>query len=515
MPNVSEFKLNTQTGQVDVEYSNGVNVSKDLTQAITGVYNTSTGQTVLDDASRAALVKSGVATSVPSRKAAQADAQKGALIQAPAWSTFASAAVVQYTICRHSNGELLWCVTAGTAGAAEPTFSATAAIADNTVTWVPLGVRTKLNNDGYPVPTVTATTTITGLTPTLLYSNQNKVLSLTCPFWLDSSGVTSKAYAFNDGGASDAQGLGVGLRGYNRVTEFRTDAPKFAIGHWNLPGNRFRIYVDGYLLEENPTVTIVGNPAYIVVDFNGVRATRTVRVEQPASTNLRSIAIDSQSQFFPAKQSGPIGVWLSDSYGGTISSYSDQAPDYLSERMARRLGIKYLRNYHLGGTGYVAPGTTSKVGDVLALNPPADGANVGYVLFAHGYNDTALSQSTIAANALAAWQLARQQYPNAFILVFGPWVGSGGPSANTLTTDTTLQSTYQSWGDQKSAFVSIAQDATGAWISGTGKWGALTGTGNSDFYTGADGVHPSAPGKEYLIRRIVEVSDAVLTANGY
>lgn len=55
MPNVSEFKLNTQTGQVDVEYSNGVNVSKDLTQAVTGVYNTTTGQTVLDDASRAVL----------------------------------------------------------------------------------------------------------------------------------------------------------------------------------------------------------------------------------------------------------------------------------------------------------------------------------------------------------------------------------------------------------------------------------------------------------------------------
>ena len=82
MPNVSEFKLNTQTGQVDVEYSNGVNVSKDLSQAITGVYNTTTGQTVLDDASKTSLIKSGVATFVASRKAAQAESQKGALIQA-------------------------------------------------------------------------------------------------------------------------------------------------------------------------------------------------------------------------------------------------------------------------------------------------------------------------------------------------------------------------------------------------------------------------------------------------
>lgn len=51
MPNVSDFKLNTQTGQVDVEYSNGTNVTKDLSQALTGVYNTTTGQTVLDETS--------------------------------------------------------------------------------------------------------------------------------------------------------------------------------------------------------------------------------------------------------------------------------------------------------------------------------------------------------------------------------------------------------------------------------------------------------------------------------
>ena len=59
MPNVSEFNFDRQTGKVYVEYDNGVNVTKDLSQAITGVYNTTTGQTVLDDASRAALNASG------------------------------------------------------------------------------------------------------------------------------------------------------------------------------------------------------------------------------------------------------------------------------------------------------------------------------------------------------------------------------------------------------------------------------------------------------------------------
>ena len=59
MTTVSEFNFDRQTGKVYVEYDNGVNVTKDLSQAITGVYNTTTGQTVLDDASRAVLQASG------------------------------------------------------------------------------------------------------------------------------------------------------------------------------------------------------------------------------------------------------------------------------------------------------------------------------------------------------------------------------------------------------------------------------------------------------------------------
>lgn len=60
MPNVSEFKLNTQTGQIDVEYSNGTNVSKDLSQAITGSYDTSTGLSSVDELSRGSILMSGV-----------------------------------------------------------------------------------------------------------------------------------------------------------------------------------------------------------------------------------------------------------------------------------------------------------------------------------------------------------------------------------------------------------------------------------------------------------------------
>lgn len=58
--NVSEFNLDEQSGKVYVEYDNGAGVEKDLAHAITGKLDTATGKVVLDDASRGAIVSSGL-----------------------------------------------------------------------------------------------------------------------------------------------------------------------------------------------------------------------------------------------------------------------------------------------------------------------------------------------------------------------------------------------------------------------------------------------------------------------
>lgn len=58
MTTVSEFNFDRQTGKAYIEYDNGTGVSKDLTQAVTGVLNTDTGIASLDNTSRA-MVASG------------------------------------------------------------------------------------------------------------------------------------------------------------------------------------------------------------------------------------------------------------------------------------------------------------------------------------------------------------------------------------------------------------------------------------------------------------------------
>jgi hypothetical protein len=96
------------------------------------------------------------------RKAAQQWFKPGALIQAAAW-----AALTAYTVGqkrRHSNGQLMQCVTTGTSGAAEPTFIANALIADATTNWMALAKPSRLNADGYDIPTVSYTNSATPVT---------------------------------------------------------------------------------------------------------------------------------------------------------------------------------------------------------------------------------------------------------------------------------------------------------------------------------------------------------------
>jgi len=71
MTTVSEFNFDRQTGKAYIEYDNGTGVSKDFTQAITGVLNTATGQTVLDDASKKVLSASGFSGGSQILRAAQ------------------------------------------------------------------------------------------------------------------------------------------------------------------------------------------------------------------------------------------------------------------------------------------------------------------------------------------------------------------------------------------------------------------------------------------------------------
>jgi hypothetical protein len=450
------------------------------------------------------------------RRAVQAQFANAPLIGAPNWA--ATTVVAAGKRVKHSSGQILYCMTGGTTGGTEPTFNAAQPIADGTAVWWNMSKRYKVNSDGYPVPSISSSTSITGLTAYLLYTNQSLYITPTCPNYIDfGSGAAMQAWLFNDGGIANGQGMGVGLRGYNRVTVFRTDAPKVALGVHNSVGLQFEVYVDGYKLEEDPTPCVTGNPAYYIIDWSAVggRAMREYRVECSGNNNFKSIAVDSQSVIVPGDlKSATRGIWASDSFGGTVSTYATTTQDYLSERVMKRLGITFARNLHIGGTGYVAgPPTYYAAADVLANNSQL-GWDADLCIFGHGYNDQAANVNTLIANAITSWRLMRQQQPRSVIVVLGPWASATGPGANWIAADKALAAQFAAWGDSNSVFISICQDPNGSWTTGTGKTSALTGVGNSDFYIGADGTHPSFNGKVYHEDRIVAAVDAALVAMG-
>ncbi len=92
------------------------------------------------------------------RADAKRDLLKRPLIQAPLWTASEVFPTVE-SKRRHSNGQLMKLVVAGTTGSTEPLFSSTRLMVDGTATWAWTGRKSRVNTDGYPVPTVTVNNT--------------------------------------------------------------------------------------------------------------------------------------------------------------------------------------------------------------------------------------------------------------------------------------------------------------------------------------------------------------------
>ncbi len=560
-------------------------------------------------AAAAPLIDASIAVA---RQTQKIENSKYPLIRAPLWA-ITTAYVAGVSVVRHSNGELMACVVSGTSLGAEPAFSATALIAEAAgPSWAAMGRTSRINADGYQVPTITVNSTIptsavtrnlfsttapgkafggaitagsgyvdgtytnvpltggTGTGATLLSITVSgggvtavkisakgtgtgyvKNDSLTCAnTFLGGSGsgfayvlsqliqakstlVTQiesqstialgstygRSLIFNDGGSSSPAYVGY------RVIEFMSDDPNPGIVMNTMAANSaFLVTVDGYPLEENVTPLDGTSPCYYKISWNGVRKLRKYRVETTNLFNITGIALLAQSILTPLPKLPLKAVYIGDSYGYTISTYTQPAfSNVFQKEVYRRIGINGVRTMAIGGTGYITgktaddENTSSTKYNCLACmiaNPNTDYTGAIMVSFFHSLNDVSATPEAAVANAILCWKLARYQYPNAVISIFGPWAENSNPSANNLLTDTQLNAAFLTWNDPLSFYHSISQDVAGSWTTGTGQWGTTTGTGNADYYLGADGTHPSLPGKEFLLRKVVDFLDADLVACG-
>ncbi len=333
------------------------------------------------------------------------------------------------------------------------------------------------------------------------------------------SNTNTKGILFDDGGNSSNN-----LAGTHSI-EFVTDDPKPGI-RIVLTATRIAVWVDGYKIEEDVTPVISGDPEYYIIDWSGVRKTRSYRITMLNSTTGFGVNILPSSIISPVSPDNAKGVYFGDSYNNYVSDYA--VPDntwHLANDIFLKLGIMSHRNYGIGGSGYLVGktasngNTTSSKYNTLAVmteNDLSGFEDATSVVFCNGLNDVSGDPTAVAANALACWQKARVLFPLATISIFGPWPENSGPGGANVTIDSALSAKFLTWGDDNAFYHSLVQDAVdGAWISGTGSWLGTTGTGNSDFYTGADEIHPSMPGRSYLVDRIVNKLEDDLNLKGH
>ncbi|UNZ49308.1 hypothetical protein [Agrobacterium tumefaciens] len=94
------------------------------------------------------------------------------------------------------------------------------------------------------------------------------------------------------------------------------------------------------------------------------------------------------------------------------------------------------------------------------------------VAFGGPYNDKDLNQTTMRANARAAWEKARLNQPNAIILVQGCCGGSfvTNDSSSTITAEANLKAEFDAWiaaGEKKAFFIPVSPNYANALIKDT------------------------------------------------
>lgn len=250
-----------------------------------------------------------------------------------------------------------------------------------------------------------------------------------------------------------------------------------------------QIYVDGQAIAANasaqvPSLTPAadGNLYRIILDFGSV-ALRKVALR--TANKFRGVTGGPNDTILPTgKGNAPLAIGIGDSFmeGTGVPVHLGFFP-----QLAARMGWDGWISGS-GGTGYIATNgargnfASRIVEDCLQYNPDI-------VLVAGGINDQAQGATATTAAAIALFdQIQAAGVP--LLIVVGPFYPTGSPPAFTTTLNANLKADVQA---RPGAI--YLDPHTPSVITGTGKVGATTGTGNADLMTQNDGTHPTQAGQ--------------------
>jgi hypothetical protein len=457
----------------------------------------------------------------------QNPAQRPPLLATPAWTASTTYAAGQVVTNGGAGNLYVCCVYGISAASGGPTGQAGAQQTDNTTAWQYFGQQlTYTSSVIAPVVSFVAYPT-TG--HQWFYANPLDTTAQAAPastnfftfeggYWQATAANFGGLYNqnavtnFNQlGGGSQVANVG-GIQssywncGHGGSVTFYTDASKIVLAVFANNGNGAYIEIDDQPLSD--TYFYSASPPGIQLDWtgNGGKKTRKIRVY---CDQLHGVAVaDSISQVWAYSSPNAYNmVWNGDSTGqGSGGGPWGCGNNDAVRRFARMIGCESVCNNSIASSSFytAANGTYNYLGSAALFRIMP---NVPDVICVGGNFDDNVTSSANRRTACTAYLVAmRQQFPNALIILFGPWGGTFNGNAAITACEADMQYCVNAFNDASTFFIPLIARTNGLpWISGTGNISAPSGQGNADQYIYNDGVHPTCLAhKEYIPRVFAE-----------
>lgn len=278
-----------------------------------------------------------------------------------------------------------------------------------------------------------------------------------------------------------ATGAAPQMRGLYSSVSFSTEAAQFEVRTKGY--TRHRVWVTGadgieYCLTEQ-VMASDGNMYRTLYDF-GSRALRYIVVQ--FANGFGGLSIASTEVVNTWAPTTPRLLIIGDSFTegtGAVSLFQGYAT-----RLAEKLGCYATHiNCGIGGTGFIANNSGNRKNALGVVQSSVIDNAPDVVIWAHGLNDS----TDVSTNAAACFQAVRSSLPDCLQIVFGAFQPRSLASAGTRTTEIRAVCAGMPYLE----FIDNSSGGSNPEITGTGRVGATTGVGNSDWVIGTDGTHPT------------------------
>ena len=262
----------------------------------------------------------------------------------------------------------------------------------------------------------------------------------------------------------------------------------------NGAGRSYQIFVDGVALTSTPVLGPANDSLIhrLLLDF-GTAGLHHIRILTNAGIN--TVAIGANDSIYAAT----IPLGRKDYFLGDSWTAASGADGLLAQGLATYASEVLGSNQYNGGqagTGYTIGGSGGRTTFQQRISTDVIPANPDRIIIIGSRNDT--DPTAVGTAARATYSALASALPNVPVYVFGIQYPSTVANAGFDALDAAIASAAAAAPNVKGFF------SMKSWITGTGRVGSATGTGNADIFISSDGVHPTSAGHQYYGDRIAQ-----------